>query len=198
VALIATQENGQRMTETDVHMPPAFDPSQLTPTALSAALRALPPRPAALLRRRWVQGEPLEACAGFYGVTPEALSIHVLRESLALTAAVGGSTRPPASPDEEEAWARQLSAALERETATASPALLDTVALCRRLRAAGPEVEAALAAAERQLEDSPHRKREELIRRIAVGLLLALAAYFYWSRPPEPGSAPPRPPAEAR
>lgn len=186
------------MTETDVHMPPAFDPSQLTPAALGAALRTLPPRPAALLRRRWVQGEPLEACASFYGVTPEALSIHVLRESLALTAAVGGSTRPPANPDEEEAWARQLSAAPERETAPVSPALLDTVALCRRLRATGPEVEAALIAAERLLEDSPHRKREDLIRRIAVGLLLALAAYFYFTRPPEPASPPPRSPPAAR
>jgi hypothetical protein len=196
--LIATQENGQRMSETDAHMPPAFDPSQLTPSALGAALRTMPPRPAALLRRRWVQGEPLEACADFYGVTPEALSIHVLRESLALTVAVGGSPRSPASPDEEAAWARQLSAALERETGSVSPALLDTVALCRRLRAAGPEVEAALVAAERQLETSPQHKREELIRRLAVGLLLALAAYFYWTRPPEPAPPPPRPPPEAR
>ncbi|HVG59111.1 MAG TPA: hypothetical protein VNA24_11190, partial [Hyalangium sp.] len=179
------------MTETEVRMPPAFDPSQLTPAALGAALRNLPPRPATLLRRRWVQGEPLEACAGFYGVTPEALSIHVLRESLALTLAVGGSTRQPASPDEEEAWSRQLSAAVERESASVSPALLDTVALCRRLRAAGSDVEAAIAAAERLLEASPRRKREDLIRRLAVGLLLALAAYFYWTRPPDPSSPPP-------
>lgn len=179
-------------------MPPAFDPSQLTPAALGAALRNLPPRPAALLRRRWVQGEPLEACARFYGVTPEALSIHVLRESLALTTAVGGSTRQPASPEEEEAWSRQLSAAVERESASVSPALLDTVALCRRLRAVGSDVEAAIAAAERLLEASPRRKREDLIRRLAVGLLLALAAYFYWTRPPEPTSPPPRPPPATR
>jgi hypothetical protein len=179
-------------------MPPDFDPLQLTLAALAAALRNLPPRPAALLRRRWVRGESLEACAEFYGVTPEALSIHVLRESLALTAALGGSTRPPASPDEEEAWARQLSTAMERETASVSPALLDTVTLCRRLRATGPEVEAALVTAERLLEDSPRRKREDLIRRLAVGLLLALAAYFYWTRPPEPAPPPPRPPPATR
>ncbi len=196
--MIAIQENGQRMTETDRRMAPAFDPSQLTPAALGEALRTLPPRPSAVLRRRWVRGEPLEACASFYGVTPEALSIHVLRESLALTEEAGGNTRPPASPDEEEAWARQLSAAVERETASVSPALLDTVALCRRLRAVGPEVEAALVAAERLLEASPRRRREDLIRRLAVGLLLALAAYFYWARPPEPAPPPPRPPPEVR
>jgi hypothetical protein len=196
--LIAAQENGQRMMETDAPMPPAFDASQLAPAALGAVLRALPPRPAALLRRRLVQGGSLEACSTFYGVTPEALSISLLREALGLTTAAGGSARPPANPDEEAAWARQLSAALERETAAVSPALLDTVTLCRHLLAAGTQVEAALAAAERVEAASPRRKREELIRRLAVGLLLALAAYFYWTRPPEPSTPPARPRPAAR
>jgi hypothetical protein len=186
------------MTETDARMPPAFDPSQLTAAALAAALRSLPPRSAALLRRRWVQRDPLEACATFYGVTPEAISIHLLRAVLELTAAVGGSAREPSSPDEEAAWARQLSAALEREAASVSPAILDTVGLCRRMQAAGAEVEAALVAAERLLEASPRRKREDLIRRLAVGLLLALAAYFYWTRPPDPPPPPLRPRPTAR
>lgn len=178
------------MTETDARMPAAFTPAQLTPASLGAALRTLPPRPAALLRRRLTQGASLEACATFYGVTPEAMSIHVLREAQTLTSAVGGSARPPASPDEEEAWARQLSVALEREAAPASPALADTVALCKRLQQVGKEVEDHLAEVERLEESSPKRRREELLRRLAVGLLLALAAYFYWTRPPDP--APPR------
>ncbi len=174
-------------------MPPAFDPAQLSPAALAAALRALPPRPAALLRRRLVQGASLETCAAFYGVTPEALSARLLRESLTLTTAAGGTARPPASQDEEAAWARQLTAALERESASVSPALLETVTLCRRLLAVSTEVGAALDAAEREEAASPRRKREDLLRRIAVGLLLALAAYFYWTRPPEPSTPPPRP-----
>jgi hypothetical protein len=178
------------MTETEARMAPAFTPGQLTPASLGAVLQPLPPRPAALLRRRLTQGASLEACATFYGVTPEAISIHVLREAQALTSAMGGSARPPATPDEEEAWARQLSTALEKEAAPVSPALVDTVALCRRLRAVGKEVEDFLAERERLEQASPRRKREELLRRLAVGLLLALAAYFYWTRPPEP--PPPR------
>jgi hypothetical protein len=165
-------------------MPAAFEPAQLSPSALGELLRKLPPRPAALLRRRLARGDSLEACAAFYGVPPEAFSTHLLREALTLTAAVGGTTRSPETPDEEAAWARQLSAALERETATVSPALADTVALCRRLLAAGPEVEAALETAEREEAASPRRRREDFLRRLAVGLLLALAAYFYWTRPP--------------
>ncbi len=170
--------------ETGVRMPPAFDPAQLSPLELSVLLRKLPPRPAALLRRRLVRGEPLEACAAFYGVTPEAVSTHLLREALALTKAGGGDTRSPGNPDEEAAWARQLASALERETATVGAALADTVALCRRLQATGPQVETAWEAAERAETASPRRQREDLIRRLAVGLLLALAAYFYWTRPP--------------
>lgn len=173
-------------------MPPAFDPTQLTPAALGEVLRTLPSRPAALLRRRVARRESLEACAAFYGVTPEALSTTLLREALTLTASAGGSTRPPERAEEESAWARQLSAALERETVPVSPQLADTVALCRRLSAVGPEVEAALDEAERAEAASPRRKREDLIRRVAVGLLLALAAYFYWNRPPDPPSPPAR------
>jgi hypothetical protein len=165
-------------------MPSAFEPSQLSPQALGELLRKLPPRPSALLRRRLVRSEPLEACAAFYGITPKAFSTHLLREALALTAASGGQSRAPETPDEESAWARQLSAALERETATVSPALADTVSLCRRLQAAGTQVETAWEAAERAEATSPRRKREDLLRRLAVGLLLALAAYFYWTRPP--------------
>lgn len=178
------------MTETDARMTAAFTPAQLTPASLGEVLRTLPPRPAALLRRRLTQGASLEACARFYGVTEEALSIHLLREAQALTSAQGGSARPPASPEEEEAWARQFSAALERDTAPVSPALVDTVALCKRLQSVGKEVEAHLVETERQEEASPKRRREELLRRLAVGLLLALAAYFYWTRPPDPAPPP--------
>jgi hypothetical protein len=171
------------MAQTDVPMPAAFDPSQLTPAALAEVLRKLPPRPSALLRRCLARGESMEACAAFYGVTPEAFATNLLREALALTEAAGGSPRAPESPDEEAAWARQLSTTLERETASVSPALADTVLLCQRIRAQGPQVEVALEAADRAEAASPRRKREDLLRRLAVGLLLALAAWFYWKRP---------------
>jgi hypothetical protein len=173
-------------------MPAALEPAQLSPMALGELLRKLPPRPSALLRRRLARGASLEACATFYAVAPEAFSIHLLREAQALTAAAGGTTRTPENEEEEAAWARQLSAALDRDTATVSPALADTVALCRRMQAVGPAVEAALEAAERAELASPRRKREDLVRRLVVGLLLALAAYFYLTRPPEPPARPAR------
>ncbi|MDY7233206.1 hypothetical protein [Hyalangium rubrum] len=180
------------MTETEVPVPPAFEPTQLSPVSLARLLRALPPRAAALLRRRLVRGDSLEASATFYGVSAEALSLHLLREALALTVAAGGSARAPANADEEEAWARQFTAALERETATVSPALADPVALCRRFLAVGHEVETALEAIESEETASPRRRREDFLRRLAVALLLAVAAYFYWAQPREPEAPPPR------
>jgi hypothetical protein len=43
---------------------------------------------------------------------------------------------------------------------------------------------------------SPHRRREEWLRRLAVAALLALTAYLYLSRPDEPPRRP-RPPIPA-
>jgi hypothetical protein len=122
----------------------------------------------------------------------------LLREALALTARMGGQAREPGSPEEEAAWARQLSTALGRQVAPVSPALAGTVALCQRLLLLGPEVEATLEALEREEARSPRRQREDTLRRWAVVLLLALASYFYWTRPPEPAERPVRPPTAPR
>ncbi|MDC0708923.1 hypothetical protein POL68_10635 [Stigmatella sp. ncwal1] len=176
----------------------AFDVSQLSPATFAEALRALSPRAGALLRRRLARGETLEDCATLHGVSLEALSIHVLREALTLTARTGGQSREPVSVEEEAAWTRQLTAALGRPAAPVSPALADTVALCQRLLAIGPEVEATLEAMDREEAHSPRRKREDLLRRGVVVLLLALAAYLYWTRPPEPAVPSGRPPPSAR
>ncbi|WP_233262194.1 hypothetical protein [Vitiosangium sp. GDMCC 1.1324] len=167
-------------------MSPALDVSRLTTPELCAALRALPYRQTALLVRRLVQGHSLEDCAAFYGISREAFSVHLLRAGLELTNAVGLPCRSPESDVEEDVWARALTEALERETVTVPPALAETVALCRRLRALGAEVAAALEAAEREEEDSPKRQREEWLRKLAVLALLGLTAYLYCNRPEEP------------
>ena len=179
-------------------MATAFDASQLSPATFAEALRALPPRAGALLRRRLARGETLEACAALYGVSQEAIATHLLREALALTARMGGQGREPVNAEEEAAWTRQLSAALGRQVAPVSPALASTVALCQRLLTLGPEVEATLEALEREEARSPRRQREDTLRRWAVVLLLALASYLYWTRPPEPTERPTRPPASTR
>ncbi|WP_223755091.1 hypothetical protein [Myxococcus sp. RHSTA-1-4] len=172
---------------------PAPDASRLSPPALTAALRAMEPRPSAMLLHRLVEGRPLEACAAFYGVSVEAFSVLLLRAGVALAREVGLPAREPAGEDEESAWARMLSEALAREDARFPAALVPVVEPCRRLREVGAEVAAGMEAAAREDAASPHRRREDWLRRLAVAALLALTAYLYLSRPEEPPRRP-RPP----
>lgn len=175
---------------------PEPDASRLSPPVLIAALRAMEPRPSALLMRRLVEGRSLEACATFYGVSPEALSVLLLRAGGILARHAGLSVREPAGEDEETAWARMLTEALVREDARLPAALVPVAEVCRRLRAVGTDVAAGMEAMVRQDAVSPHRRREEWLRRLAVAALLALTAYLYLSRPEEPPRRP-RPPLPA-
>jgi hypothetical protein len=181
------QENGRRMGEDGAPVT-SSEPAatRLSPSALIAALRGLEPRASALLVRRLVEGRSQEACAAFYGVPVEAFSVLLVRAGGALARGAGLAAREPSGDDEEAAWARLLAGALEREDAPALAALGPVVEVCRRLRAAGPEVAAGLEATAKAELESPHRRREEWLRRLAVALLLALTAYLYLSRPEEP------------
>lgn len=179
------QEIGRRMAENAPRVSPPLDASRLTTPELGAALRALPYRASAFLVTRLVRGRSLEDSAAFYGISREAFSVHLLRAALELTKAAGLPCRPPQGDGEEDVWARALAEALERETAGVPPGLVETVAVCRRLRTMGPEVAAALEAAEREEEDSPKRQREDWLRKLAVLALLGLTAYLYCNRPPE-------------
>jgi hypothetical protein len=143
-----------------------------------------------VLTRRLLEDRPLDACATFYGVSREAFSLLLLRAGRALAEATGHPTRPPASEAEEATWARMLAEALEGGAAPVAGALVSTVEVCHRLRAVRTEVRAALEAAEREEANSPRRRREEWLRRLAVAVLLALTAYLYWSRPTEPPARP--------
>jgi hypothetical protein len=160
---------------------PPPDVSQLSPTALSEALRALPYRQAAFLIVRLVQGRSLEASATYYGISPAAFSVHLLRAALNLAGVLALPCRPPAEDAEEDLWARGLEDALEREVAV-PPGLTVLVALCRRLREAGQEVTAELESFERAEAESPRRQREDQLRRLVVLALLALTAFLYWNR----------------
>lgn len=175
---------------------PEPDASHLSPPFLIAALRGMEPRPAALLVRRLVEGRPQEACAAFYGVSTEAFAVLLLRASVALALDAGLAVREPSGEAEESAWARMLTEALSREGARLPTALVPVAEVCRRLRAVGPEVAAGMDAAAREDAASPHRRREDWLRRLAVAALLALTAYLYLSRPEEPPRRP-RPPIPA-
>ncbi|MCP3145160.1 hypothetical protein [Pyxidicoccus xibeiensis] len=165
---------------------PEPDAPRLSPTVLIAALRAMEPRPSALLNRRLVEGRSQEDCATFYGVSTSAISVLLLRAAVVLARDVGLPAREPAGDDEEAAWARMLAEALLREDAPLPAALVPVAEVCRRLRAAGHDVAAGLELASREDAASPHRRREEWLRRLAVAALLALTAYLYLSRPEEP------------
>lgn len=179
------QEISRRMTENAAPVSPAPDASRLSTAELVAALRAIPYRASAFLMTRLVQGRSQQESAAFYGITPEAFSVHLLRAGLALTQAAALPCREPENEGEEDVWARGLAEALERETAAVPPALAETVALCRRLRVLGREVAAALEAAEREQEESPKGQREDWVRRLAVMALLALTAFLYCNRAEE-------------
>lgn len=178
------QEISRRMAENAAPVSPAPDASRLSTAELGAALRALPYRQCALLMTRLTQNRSTQESAAFYGITPEAFRVHLLRAGLELTRAAALPCREPENDVEEEVWARALAEALERETAVPE-ALRKTVALCRRLSELGREVAAALEAAEREQEESPKGQREDTLRRVAVLALLGLTAFLYCNRPEE-------------
>lgn len=183
--MLVAQEISRGMTENTAPVSLAPDASRFSTAELCAALRALPYRLSAFLMTRLVQGRSLKESAAFYGITPEAFCVHLLRAGLALTAAAALPCREPEGDVEEDVWARGLAEALERETSAVPPAVAETVTLCRRLRELGPEVAKALEAAEREQEESPKGQREDWLRRLAVLVLLGLTAFLYCNRPEE-------------
>ncbi|RYZ37483.1 MAG: hypothetical protein EOO71_27845 [Myxococcaceae bacterium] len=166
--------------------------SRLSTEALGAALRQLEPRVAAVLLRRLVERRPLEECASWYGISTDAFSVLLLRSAVALARHAGQPARAPDGAEEAAAWERMLAAAVERDTAPVPVALAPVAQVCRRVHELGPEMESALAQAAQVEADSPGRAREEWLRRLAVAALLALTAWLYWSRPPEPEPRPER------
>jgi len=178
---------------------PVTSPSRPLPPGSSAAvtiaaLRELEPRPSAMLIHRLVEGHPLAACATHYGISPQAFSVLLLRAAVPLARRRGLPVREPASADEEAAWARMLSDALERQDARLPTALGPVVEACRELQALAPQVAAGLEAVEQEARASPQRRREEWLRRLAVVVLLALTAWLYLSKPEGPEAPRQRPP----
>ena len=70
------------MSENAAPVSPIPDASRFSTAELLAALRVLPYREAAFLLTRLTQGRSLEESAAFYGISPEAFSVHFLRAAL--------------------------------------------------------------------------------------------------------------------
>ncbi|MBE4753072.1 hypothetical protein G4177_33475 [Corallococcus sp. ZKHCc1 1396] len=168
------------------------DASRLSTEALGTALRGLEPRMAAVLIRRLVERRSLAECATWYGISTEAFSVLLLRAGVALARRAAPPAREPEGAEEAAAWERMLAAALEKDSAPVPVALAPVAQVCRRLQELGPQMETALEQAARADADSPGRAREEWLRRLAVAALLALTAWLYWTRPPDPEPRPER------
>lgn len=169
-------------------------PRPALPATYITALRELEPRPAAMLILRLVEGRSREACATHYGIPAQAFSVLLLRAAIALALHQGAPARAPASEDEEAAWARMLTDALERQDAKFPAALAPVVETCRALQSQAAQVATGLEAAEREARASPQRRREEWLRRLAVAALLAMTAWLYLSKPGGPSEPRQRPP----
>ncbi|MCI0570836.1 MAG: hypothetical protein L0Y66_08800 [Myxococcaceae bacterium] len=150
--------------------------------ALSAALRALPPRTARLLEVRLLEGRSLPECADLYGISPEAFAIHQLRATRALAEQLGwvaGGTRW--SGDEEARLASGLQSALVGASASTQEhprELAPLVELSRGIRAEAEALRRALRASEESEARAPKRLREERLQQAAVVALVALTLYF--------------------
>lgn len=144
-----------------------------SPSELARALRALPPRPAALLERHCLEGRTSRELAVTYGVGTAAMEVHLARAAQALADALAGRASP--EPD-------------------AGPPAPQGAAALAALERAGPDVVRALRALDAEAARSPQRRREDRLRTL---LVLALAGLALWlgarqlAAPREPPAPPP-------
>lgn len=142
-----------------------------SPLDLARGLRALPPRTASLLERRWLEGDSSGQLATLYGVSTAAMEVHLARAAHALLEALEGRAAP--APDGAPAGPRATQAVT-------------------RLAQSAAEVTQALRTLEAEEARSPRRRREELLRTLVV---LALAALAVWLGAQQLAPTPARAPA---
>ena len=146
------------------------------------ALNRMEPRQLQVLLRRVVERRTREQFALLYGIDTEQADLLVWRAIRSFEAALASAPEPPVlSFDQETAEARALAN---------EPELPPYI---RGLAEHSDDIEAGIERAEREAEASPSRSRENWLRRLAIALVLVIAAYLYWRdtyapkerRPPE-------------
>lgn len=150
---------------------------------LDSLLRLLddaPPRSAQVVRRYAIEGKSLEQLAGLYQVDLERAKVLVFRAFLDVQS--GGTARLS---DADEV--PRIAAFFD------SAASSDLRALKERFTAHAAAVQQRIDQATEAFEQSPDRQRDEWFRRVAIVVVIALSAYFYWRE-----STKPRPPNEKR
>ena len=145
------------------------------------ALTQLHPRHAQVLVARFVaktptgDGRSFREFVAFYGVPEASAKVLLWRAVREFEAARQGvPAEPPVAFGEEVRQAEALHDALER--VEPSP----TVAALRALTANAPTLRQRIREAERAEVESPAYARETWLRRVAIVIVLALSAWFYW------------------
>lgn len=161
-------------------------------TAMVGALRALSPRALRFLSCRHLQRRSLAESAAHFGISEEAMTIHLLRAMRELSGQLDPSRSRPlpfSSAHAERDAAERLEAACAasgddapRENLSGRSAedaeLVRLAALCRGLRDAGPTLARGLEEAERAEFDSPRGRLRERLRLSAIVLLVALTLWM--------------------
>lgn len=140
--------------------------------ALFRLLTAAPPRSAEIVKRYTLGKQPLEALATLYAVTPENAQRVVLRALVDVESS--GSERIK---DTDEPG---IAAAVLLGTPSTDALVVRLRSLIDRLNANAEPLRAELTRAAEEFEKSPDRARDDWLRRLAIIVVLALTAYFYW------------------
>ncbi len=156
--------------------------------ALFRLLSEAPPRSAEIVKRVALRGVSLEEIARSFDVDVERARVIVFRAFLDVSS--GGTARLR---DEEEALAAVALWAPHPDPLPPSQGEGTLRQLWQRLEANREGLEARLLTAATAFAASPDRDRDEWLRRIAIIVVLALTAFFYWREQNKP-----RPPPEKR
>ncbi len=135
----------------------------MTPLELQQALAKTPARSAQVLAHRLLEAHTREECAALYGLSVDQWDVLFLRAARDFERALGREA-PPAADEPQEA------ARLAQEL---SPPLL-------ALSTHRDETRRLMDKAHADYEASPSHAVEVWARRIAIVVIIALTAYFYW------------------
>ncbi|MDP3503446.1 MAG: hypothetical protein Q8S33_24140 [Myxococcales bacterium] len=154
---------------------------------LYLALTRIHPRALQVLVARFVaktetgDGRSQAAFAAFYGVPEASAKVLLWRAVGEFDAALAGRPAPTPLPfEEEQRRADALCAALEAPLPPQSQELGKTVEALTSLHANASAIRERLARAEQAELSSPEYARETWLRRIAIVVVLAVSAWFYW------------------
>lgn len=139
-----------------------------------------------LLELRILEGKPDAHVARFFGMPDGAYAVHLLRAARAFMEAytpVWGRAERDVPLQVEENEGKELLSALA-SMGQAAPSVAGLSRALRHLGEHGPKVKARLEALAKEEAASPRAKRETLIRRVLVIILVAVTLYLYFSRPP--------------